>query len=140
MATVAAVLLGIALFILGVSFWSCAKSRRWYLKLLANSEELSRLLQAADPNALQESAKIEPILGTYGKNISIMEESHFGALVTSRNWLFLATIVLIALEYYLTGIIGTAVAVGLFAAPATFDIVGPAKNYNMQQVADAHRP
>jgi hypothetical protein len=75
------VLILAAFLITGGGFWACVKSSKHLNQFLADSRELQRLIDHIGPAKIaEESRGIQPIFGSYAKNIETFERIHLASL------------------------------------------------------------
>jgi hypothetical protein len=118
-------ILGIASLALGANFWSIWKSPRFFKGLLADPE---KFVAAFGPDRLRsEGVNIEPVLGSYYKNILSWQEASRTALRSARNLFLVLTLVVFAVSYFL-GLGFLAVNAALFLLIGVAPISDAAKN------------
>jgi hypothetical protein len=120
----------IAAFVLGVWFWTVARTPRHLALIYTGGAEFHFLLDSLGLDQLvAESGAIKPALGSYAANIGVFEQAHLIALARTRNTLA----VLGALVFVCAALIGpvsVAIAAGLFLLPAFSPLAASAKNSN----------
>lgn len=124
------IVLGILMLMCSFSFWSIIKLPAHLSSVLADPSELKRILGIIGSDRLKKEAEsIEPVYGSYLKNMMIDKLSLFGALRMTKNLTLLGAAILIALSYFL-GIIFVIINFLLFLLPS---LLGPqpiAKQHN----------
>src|SRR5712692_9294462 len=131
LATVALVAIA---FVAAASFWAVARLPAHLRLRPVDSTELGQIIQFLGQTELLEEAKrIEPLLGSYAKNIATWDHAHLRSLRKTRNLLLVLMAADLLAAYFVSRwCFFTIIAV--LAAAALFPLPGSAKNNNVTHV------
>ena len=119
---------------LGVNLWAIIKSPAHLRHLLADRDELNRLLNFLGTETLaQEASRVEPIAGSWANNISMWERAHAASLSRTRNILLLLAAGLFIASYCF-GLTYLAFNLSLLLLTAALPIPSSSKNNNSTHI------
>jgi hypothetical protein len=123
-----------AILATGGSFWACLKSAGHLSRLLGDISELQRLIDYIGPAKIaEESSGIEPVFGSYAKNIETFERAHLASLRQTANLVLIGVVVLLIISFTL-GIYFFMASLAVFLLLSVGDIPASAKNNNATHV------
>lgn len=122
------------ILVTGGSFWACLKSSRHLSRFLSDISELRRLIDYLSPTKIaEESAAIEPVFGSFAKNIEAFETAHLASLRKAA-MLVLIGVVLLLIISFLLGVWYFVVSLVVFLLLSIGDIPASAKANNATHV------
>lgn len=128
------VLIVATILVTGGGFWACVKSSKHLSHFLSDIHEIQRLIDYIGPAKIaEESIGIEPIFGSYAKNIETFERIHLASLRQTATMVFIGIIVLLIISFLL-GVYYFLVSLGVFLLLSIGDIPASAKNNNATHV------
>jgi hypothetical protein len=126
------IVVAILALVIGAGFWSCARSPRHMRVLLSDARQLQRIIDFLGRQALaQEAAAIQPVFGSYDKNIALFERAHLTSLSRTRNFLAVFAVALLAGAYALLGPAFAALLLGVLVLPLLGGLPASAKDNNV---------
>ncbi|MGO8813614.1 MAG: hypothetical protein ACLQVG_02970 [Terriglobia bacterium] len=131
----------LALVFAGSSFWACHKSPAHLRRLMADEEQLKRIIDLVGFAKLSADANdIEPISQrhTYGDTIILWEKAHLKSLSHTRNLFALMVAAILATSWWL-GDWYFAVSLCTFVALGFSDLPIAAKNNNARHIPSVVR-
>lgn len=124
------IVIGILMLMFSLNFWSIIRLPAHLRYVLGDSRELKRILNILGPDRLiKESENVEPVFGSYIKNILIDHQSLSSALLMTKFLMLFGTTVLIVVSYFL-GTIFVAINFLLFLLPMLLGPQAIAKQHN----------
>ncbi len=128
------VLIVAAILATGGRFWACVKSAAHLRRFLGNDHELQQLIDyIGREKIVVESAAIEPVFGSYAKNIETFEMAHVASLRQTATLMLIGIIVLLVISSLL-GLYFFAINLAVLLLLPIGDIPASAKNNNATHV------
>jgi len=128
------VLIVAAILVTGGSFWACVKSSKHLSRFLSDVTELRRLIDYLGAAKIaEESNGIEPVFGSYAKNIETFERIHLASLRQTATMVLIGIVVLLIISFLL-GVYYFVVSLTVFLLLSIGDIPASAKNNNATHV------
>ena len=123
-----------AILVTGGSFWACLKSSKHLNHFLGDISELRRLIDYLGPAKLaDEGGAIEPVFGSFAKNIELFERAHLASLRQTAMLVFIGIVLLLIISLLL-GVWYFAISLIVFLLLSIGDIPASAKNNNATHV------
>jgi hypothetical protein len=121
-------------FFAGANFWALVRAPIHLSRLLRDSAELRQVVGFLGPTKLVEEAQvIEPVLGSYAKNIAVWDRAHMASLRNPRNSFLLVGAADLVTAYFVSPWCLVTAGVVL-VLPALFPLGNSAKNNNVTHV------
>jgi hypothetical protein len=128
------ILIVAAILATGGSFWACLKSAGHLSRFLGDIRELQQLIDYIGPDKIaEESSGIEPVFGSYAKNIETFERAHLASLRQTATLVLIGVVVLLIISFLL-GIYFFVVSLAVFLLLSIGDLPASAKNNNATHV------
>ena len=128
------VLIVVAILVTGGGFWACLKSSKHLSQILGDISELRRLIDYLGPTKIaEEGAAIEPVFGSFAKNIEVFETAHLASLRQTATLVVIGIVLLLIISFFL-GVWYFVVSLAVFVLLSIGDIPPSAKNNNATHV------
>ena len=128
------VLIVAAILVTGGSFWACLKSSKHLRHFLGDISELRQLIDYLGPAKIaEEGAAIEPVFGSFAKNIEVFETAHLASLRQTATLVLIGVVLLLIISFFL-GVWYFVVSLAIFLLLSIGDIPASAKNNNATHV------